>query len=162
MVQRVDVISTVRNCETAHPWLTYTKVLKPIVMQAASASAQSSLKAPSSLAVGAAMPSTKDSILAQSGSSQHPDSSYPPKAPSSSTPPAAATAAASKSSKATAVSQPRESEMPKRSLKGFEEAVVQSVTALCQVSCQFVSDVLIVKTAAGTNLHSLHCVHNCQ
>ena len=162
MVQRVDVISTVRNCETAHPWLTYTKVLKPIVMQAASASAQSSLKAPSSLAVGAAMPSTKDSILAQSGSSQHPDSSYPPKAPSSSTPPAAATAAASKSSKATAVSQPRESEVPKRSLKGFEEAVAQSVTALCQVSCRFVSDVLIVKTAAGTNLHSLHCVHNCQ
>jgi hypothetical protein len=120
------------------------------VMQAASASARSSLKAPSSLAVGAAVPSTKDSVLAQSGSSQQPDSSHPPKAPSSSTPPAAATAAASKSSKTTAVSQPRESEVPKRSLKGFDEAVAQSVTVLCQVSCQFVSDVFIVNTGSGT------------
>ncbi|KAA6429327.1 MAG: Ubiquitin carboxyl-terminal hydrolase 24 [Trebouxia sp. A1-2] len=96
-------------------------------IQAASIAVRSGLKAPSSLAVGAAVPSTKDSILAQSGSSQQPDSSP------SSTPPAAATAAASKSSKTTAINQPSESEVPKRSLKGFDEAVAQSVTALCQV-----------------------------
>ena len=84
------------------------------------------------------MPSTKDSILAQSGSSQQPDPSQPPKAPSSSTPPAAATAAASKSSQAPAVSQPRESEVPKRSLRGFDEAVAQSVTNLCEVRSGFV------------------------
>lgn len=102
-------------------------------IQAASVTVRSGLKAPSSLAVGAAVPSTKDSILAQSGSSQQPDPSQPPKAPSSSTPPAAATAAASKSSQAPAVSQPRESEVPKRSLRGFDEAVAQSVTNLCEV-----------------------------
>jgi len=100
------------------------------------------------------VPSTKDSILAQSGSSQQPDSSQPPKTLSSSMPPAAATAAASKSSKTTAVSQPRESEVPKRSLKGFDEAVAQSVTALCEVRCQFVSGIFIVSTAIGTILHS--------
>lgn len=101
-------------------------------IQAASVSVRSGLKAPSSLAVGAAVPSTKDAILAQSGSSQQPDSSQPPKAASSPTPPAAAVAAASKSSKTSAVSKPRESEVPKRSLKGFDEAVAQSVTALCE------------------------------
>lgn len=123
-------------------------------MQAASVSVRSGLKAPSSLAVGAAVPSTKHAILAQSGSSQQPDSSQPPKAPSSSTPPAAATAAASKSSKTTAVSQPRESEVPKRSLKSFEEAVAKSVTGLCEVSCQFVFTTFIVSKATTTIVHS--------
>ena len=124
-------------------------------MQTTSASARSGLRAPSSLAVGAAVPSTKDSVLAQSGSSQQHDSSQPSKAPSSSTPPAAATAAASKSSKTSAVSQPRESEVPKRSLKGFDEAVAQSVTAICEVRCQFVSDICIFSTATTTILHSV-------
>jgi len=124
-------------------------------MQAASVSVRSGLKAPSSLAVGAAVPSTKHAILAQSGSSQQPDSSQPPKAPSSSTPPAAAlAAAANKSSKTPAVSQPRESEVPKRSLKSFEEAVAKSVTGLCEVSCQFVFTTFIVSTASTTILHS--------
>ena len=100
------------------------------------------------------MPSTKDSILAQSGSSQQPDSSQPPKTPSSSTPPAAATAAASKSSKTSAVSQPRESEVPKRSLKGFDEAVAQSVTAICEVRCHFCFYIFIVGTVTTTILHS--------
>ena len=101
------------------------------------------------------MPSTKDSILAQSGSSQQPDSSHPPKAPSSSsTPPAAATAAASKPSKTPAVGQPRESEVPKRSLEGFEEAVAQSVTAICEVRCQFCFSIFIVSTVTPTILHS--------
>ena len=119
-------------------------------MQAASVTVRSGLKAPSSLAVGAAVPSTKDSILAQSGSSQQPDPSQPPKAPSSSTPPAAATAAASKSSQAPAVSQPRESEVPKRSLRGFDEAVAQSVTNLCEVRFRFCFRVFIVSTATTT------------
>ena len=123
-------------------------------MQAASASVQSGLKAPSSLAVGAAVPSTKDSMLAQSGSSHQPDSSQRPKAPSSSMPPAAATAAASKSSKTTAISQPMESEVPKRSLKGFEEAVAQSVTALCEVRCQLCFSMFIVSKATTTISHS--------
>lgn len=102
-------------------------------MQAASASAPGSgLRAPSSLAVGAAVPSTKDTILARSVT-QQPGSSQPTKAQSAQTPAAAAAAAAGKTPRGGGGGKPEQPEVPQRSLEGFDEAVVKSVKALCQV-----------------------------
>ena len=102
-------------------------------MQAASAAAQPGLRAPSSLAVGAAVSNTKDTILSQTAA-QQPGSSQSAKAQSTATPAAAAAAAAGKAPRGGGVSQP---EVPQRSLEGFDEAVVKSVKALCQV-CRIV------------------------
>lgn len=99
-------------------------------IQAASLSAPLSLRAPSSLVVGAAVPSTKDAVFF----SQQPDSAAPDsKAQSSTAAPAAAVAAAGKTAKGSGVSQPAKPATPQRSLDGLDEAVIKSVKALCQV-----------------------------
>ena len=106
------------------------------VVQAASASA-SGLKAPSSLAVGAAMPTTKQAVFSQA------DAARPAlteadrdKAPSSSAAPAgkASQPAAAAAAPAAAVAKPDKPAVERRSLEGLDEAVANGLQALCQVS----------------------------
>ena len=76
------------------------------------------LKAPSSLSTGAAVPSTKEAMLAQPSDSS-PGQGQPAAAP------AAAAATAGK---------PARPAVAKRSMEGLDEAAVRSIKALCQVS----------------------------
>ena len=102
-------------------------------VQAASAAAPG-LKAPSSLAVGAAIPTTKQAVFSQADAAQPaPTEAGGNKAPSSaaaptgkaSQPAAAAAAAMAKSDKPA---------VERRSLEGLDKAVANGLRALCQVT----------------------------
>ena len=101
-------------------------------MQAASASTPG-LKAPSSLAVGAAIPSTKQAVFSQidTHSSQSPKASRDESS--------AGTAAAGQASVTKpavtkpAVTKPAKPVVARRSLDGLDAAVADGVKTLCQV-----------------------------
>lgn len=105
-------------------------------MQAASASAPG-LKAPSSLAVGAAIPTTKQGVFSQTDAPQPGLEETGRDKPSS----AAATAPAGKAAgqsaaAAAAVAKPEKPAVERLSLEGLDEAVANGLRALCQVSVQ--------------------------
>ena len=101
-------------------------------VQAASGAVASDLRAPSSLAVGAAVPSTKDAILDQSSAAKPSAVAQAAMAKASSAP----TASDGAQSQDRTVTQPARRPLPppSRSLEGLDEAVVKSIKALCQVS----------------------------
>lgn len=103
------------------------------MLQAASASADG-LKAPSSLAVGAAVPSTKQAVFSQADA-QSPPSSKAGRHESPSAPAAAAAAGAGKPAPRAAVPKPAKPAVERKYLDGLDEAVAVGVQALCQVGC---------------------------
>ena len=96
-------------------------------MQAASSLVED-LKAPSSLAVGAAIPTTKQTVFSQTDA-KHPAPAEAGRDKAASTP----TAAAGKPPQTAgpAVAKPA---VERRSLEGLDEAVADGLRALCQVS----------------------------
>lgn len=99
-------------------------------MQAASSSVEG-LKAPSSLAVGAAIPTTKQAVFSQTDA-KHPAPAEAGRDKAPSTP----TAAAGKPAQTAgpAVAKPSKPTVERRSLEGLDEAVADGLRALCQVS----------------------------
>lgn len=102
----------------------------PYAVQAASASAPG-LKAPSSLAVGAAIPTTKQAVFSQADAARPaPTEAGRDKVPSA----AAAPAGKASQPAAAAVAKPDKPAVERRSLEGLDEAVANGLRALCQVS----------------------------
>ena len=100
-------------------------------MQAASASAPG-LKAPSSLAVGAAIPTTKQAVFSQAGAARPtPTEAGRDNVPSSAAVPAGK---ASQPAAAAAVATPDKPAVERRSLEGLDDTVANGLRALCQVS----------------------------
>ena len=99
-------------------------------VQAASASAPG-LEAPSSLAVGAGIPTTKQAVFSQADAAQPaPTEAGRDKAPSSAAAPASK---ASQPAAAAAMAKPDKPAVERRSLEGLDEAVASGLRALCQV-----------------------------
>lgn len=114
-------------------------------MQAASASAPG-LKAPSSLAVGAAITTTKQAVFSQTDAQPPgPGETGTDKAPSAAaTPPAGKSAAQSAAAAAAAVAKPEKPAVERLSLEGLDEAVANGLRALCQVSDQPCTNLLML------------------